>query len=281
MKVPSCLVKVLLVLGLVFHPKVVKALDSFTTEFESFEVKQNGVFGKLFIPKKVKTSVIVIVLGGSSGGIRVERSSELARRGFVSFALGYFRYADLPNTLDNIPVETVSLAIDYLKSKPNLTTTKIVIWGASRGSELAFLAASLDSRVKGVIASSPSKVAWHGARTDNAWTFEQQPVPSLTFNKRSDQPIYLRASNALSDNNLVAAAQFKFERINGPILLFSGQNDNIWPSHTMADDIAQYLRNKQHPFAVIHHSYDTGHSFNDKAIKNIYKRVTHHLVTNF
>ncbi|HVF46420.1 MAG TPA: acyl-CoA thioester hydrolase/BAAT C-terminal domain-containing protein, partial [Pyrinomonadaceae bacterium] len=77
-------------------------------------------------------------------------------------ALAYFGFDTLPAELERIPVETVDRAVDWLAAQPGVDPNRIVLQGGSKGAELALLAASLNKRVAGVIAISPSSVVYEG-----------------------------------------------------------------------------------------------------------------------
>jgi len=244
--------------------------------FEIREVNQKNLVAKLYLPSHSVDVPVVIVIGGSSGGMRTERGELLAKNGIAALTLAYFRYKELPQTLDNIPVESVLNAINFLETTDVVDASKIGIWGASRGSELAFLAASNDSRIKSLAVTTPSKVAWHGMTTPTAWTYQQQKISSLTFDRTGSSPMIERSVKALKSPDKVSAAQFKFERINGPVLLISAENDHIWPSFQMANDIEEYLSRHKYQYSVKHDSYPTGHFFDEKTLPVIYKSVTEH-----
>jgi len=245
-------------------------------EFVLYEIRQKNWLGNLYLPKIASEMPVVIVLGGSSGGMRTEYGELLAKHGFAALTLAYFRADGLPNTLDNIPVESVIDAVDYLSSVKSLEASNIGIWGASRGSELAFLAASNDPRIQSLVATTPSSVAWHGRVTANAWTIKGQAVNSLTFARRSSSSIFERASQALKEHEKVQLAQFEFEKINGPILLISAKNDHIWPSYQMANDIQSYLKKLQFKYVVRHDTYPTGHFFNDATRPIVHASIIDH-----
>ncbi|WP_416306982.1 alpha/beta hydrolase family protein [Neptunicella sp. SCSIO 80796] len=232
-----------------------------TDTFTTVVIENDTLAGHLYIPANSEGVPVVIVLGGSGGGLSNVKGELLAQNGIAVLSLAYFRYKHLPETLDGIAVEYVINAINYLHNMPVFQTSKIGIWGASRGSELAFLAATHDSRIKSLVVTTPSKVAWHGATTPVAWTYNNLAVASLTFDKASDTAVIDKSSMALENPVNVARAQFRFEKINGPILLVSAERDQIWPSFQMARDIEKYLALHQFKHKVIHQSYPTGHTF--------------------
>jgi len=50
------------------------------------------------------------------------------------------------------------------------------------------------------------------------------------------------------------------EQINGPILLISGDDDRMWPSARMGEQIVERLAASRHPYPVLHRRYrQAGH----------------------
>jgi len=50
------------------------------------------------------------------------------------------------------------------------------------------------------------------------------------------------------------------EQIQGPVLLFAGQEDQIWPSATLSEMVTKRLSEHQHPYADRHICYEhAGH----------------------
>ena len=66
--------------------------------------------------------------------------------------------------------------------------------------------------------------------------------------------------SGLSKTNYVNQAAIKVENINGPILLFSGKDDKVWPSSFMADMIEERIKENsfQHSFENIQY-INAGH----------------------
>lgn len=230
------------------------------------KVRAHDIAGELFLPVKLKSSMAVIVLGGSSGRINRDYSERLAAAGIAALSLAYFGAEGLSNTLDSIPMETVSEAINYLESR--LKVQSFGILGVSRGSELAFLAASNDARIKAVVGVVPSSVSWHGQSSPFAWSVAGDHVPSLTFDRRSDSPIYQRAERALESRE-AENAMFQFEKINGSILLVSASKDHIWPSTSMSEEIVKYLHKHNFPHQVMHIKLDDNHFVDSSNIDEI------------
>lgn len=274
----SKLSRLLLVALVMFSVHISLPASANTTETVKSQMTTiNGTHfaAKVFSPTtQTDTTPIIIVLGGSSGGMREQHTQALAQRGFVGVALAYFRYPGLPDTLDNIPVASVSEAIDKLATQFN--SVQFGIWGISRGTELAFLAAINDERINAVAAIVPTNVAWHGQRGSFAWTLNDVPVFGLSFKRRSQKPIFERASEALSNDDLVTKATLPVEKITGDILLLSASADGIWPSTTMSEDMLKYLKSKGFKYSVSHQAMDSGHRFNDEVMAKAYMLMAEH-----
>lgn len=105
-------------------------------------------------------------------------------------------------------------------------------------------------------------------------------VDTLTFARKEKSPVITRASKALENQRQVNKAQFKFEKINGSILLVSAKNDHIWPSYQMAKDIKEYLKQYNFNYPVIHESYSTDHFFSKKTLPEVEQSIIEHFKVN-
>jgi dienelactone hydrolase len=63
-------------------------------------VRHGRLRGTLFIPKDRGPFPGVVDLYGTAGGLVEYRAALLASKGFVTFALAYFAYDDLPRAID-------------------------------------------------------------------------------------------------------------------------------------------------------------------------------------
>jgi len=127
---------------------VVQSADA---EYTVTDIRENNLVGKLYLPENLQSTPAVVIVGGSSGRLNHHYPAMLAERGFAALSLAYFNAEGLPASLDSIPVETVTEALDYLQLQPSINTAGFGIIGISRGSELAFLSASLDYRIQAVV----------------------------------------------------------------------------------------------------------------------------------
>src|SRR4051812_1670389 len=120
-----------------------------------------GLTGELHMPEGKGRAPGLLILGGSEGGHGpAYRFAQLfAKRGFASLGLAYFGDEGVPKTLENVPLEYFTRAIDWLAARPGVDPKRIGIFGGSKGAEAALLVAARDKRIKAVVAGVPSNVA--------------------------------------------------------------------------------------------------------------------------
>jgi uncharacterized protein len=237
-----------------------------------------GFDAELFLPKKDGKRVVVLVLGGSEGGISRQFAQMLAKQGFPALALAYFKTRQTPEYLDMIPLEYFDEVMEWLETKPEFKNKKIVIVGSSKGSELALLLGSKRQEIRGVVAFAPSSVVFQGIPKvfwppRSSWSQKGDPVPFVPY----DPQYYFNHSEEINEGKLrgyyqeslknqeaVQKAEIEVEKINGPILLFSGTEDAMWPSTEMCDMICRRLKEKQFQQTFEHVKYDdAGHTLNE------------------
>lgn len=200
--------------------------------------------GALCTPTEPSGSAVV-VLSGSEGGHRSASflAREFARDGVTALGLAYFGEEGLPSSLHSIPLEYFATAADWLAAQEGVEPDGVVIFGMSRGSEAALLAAAkFPKLIRGAIATVPGNVVLAGWPDGGAaWTLSGQPLPFVdTYGPDCDD----------------AAAVIPVEDIEGPLFLVSSGADEVWPSGAMAEAVERRLRDRQHPFGCTHLHYE-------------------------
>jgi uncharacterized protein len=234
------------------------------------DLRENGLYGELYLPKSDKPVPAIIALGGSEGGLQTISNVGVAfsKQGYAVLALAYFQEEGLPKTLENVPLEYFDKALDWLKSQKGVDAKNIGVIGGSRGSEAALLLASRRSDIKAAVAFAPSGYVWQGLNMTNpmnpgpAWTAGGKPVPFLIPDGMAYRPdnMKLMFINALAKVDQHQDAWIAAEKINGPVLLISGKADALWPSTDMSDALVARLKAKGFKHKVEHLSYDgAGH----------------------
>lgn len=233
-------------------------------------VRDNGLVGTLYQPKNTHQYKYpaVIVLSGSEGGFRHEQAALLASEGYTAFALAYFihgqrEYTDLPHAfpskIHNIPLEYFKKAIDYLQQQPNVDPNKIGIVGTSRGAELALLLGSVFLELRCVVAYVPNHAvqAAFGPsdhlqdETEPSWTYRGKslacsPLKVKNVDWFGHKPVILKQGFVITPESINHS--IAVENINGPVLLISGGDDNMWPSQIMSELIMERLERKKHRY---------------------------------
>lgn len=208
----------------------------------------------------------VVVLGGSEGGLGGARAvaRRLAADGLDALAVSYFGEPGQPPKLDLVPIEPVGRAIAWLKAGPNAGEPVAVV-GVSKGAELALLVASRDNRIKAVVAAVPTHVLWQGidqtgGPTGASWTAEGRSLPYVPYNMSNGfQGVYRLYADSLPTAS--PEAEIAVERIAGPILLVSSDDDGLWPSADMAERIVARLKARGFRHGVTHLNYvGAGHA---------------------
>jgi dipeptidyl aminopeptidase/acylaminoacyl peptidase len=217
---------------------------------------------------------LVVAFGGGSGGNDWERDylkdkrDEFLARGFAVLAIGYFKTDQSPGSLDRISLNAISDTILRIASRhPQLDTSRIILMGASKGGELVLNLASRFSHFKGVIALSTSHVSFPAltiAANTSSWQFNNEevayvPAPFKTIGPALQGDLYTAFAMMLEDEKAVALAEIEVEKINGPILILSGTEDDQWPATQMSDQIVDRLARKGFKYTYQHLPLQGGH----------------------
>jgi uncharacterized protein len=240
------------------------------------EIREPGLVGAFGFPEGVARARSVLALGGSDG-----RPDYLLRllvaEGFACLALAYFNTPDTQPALTEVPLERIEKALRWLRDNPHVEVARdrIALIGASKGGELALLAATVFPELVGpVVAYTPSSVVWEGIDFRqgrppgrSSWSLDGQPLPFLRYpanipSSSSERgisflPIY---DGGLNDTAAVAEAEIPVERATGPILLVSGGDDRMWPAERMCRMVVDRLRRNGRERIVRHLNYpEAGH----------------------
>jgi dienelactone hydrolase len=206
---------------------------------ERIPVGDGGLRGVLFIPAGKERHPGVLVVGGSNGGLPGGQAAWLASHGFTALALAYFRYQDLPQMLEAIPLEYFGRALLWLGQRPEVAGTRLAVMGTSRGGELALQLGSMFPQTGAVVAYVPADVRFPaccgGTAVPYAWTWKGQPLAFVGRFPQRSTPDGMRAA-------------IEVENTKGPVLMISGEADHLWPSAEMADAVVARLKRNHFPY---------------------------------
>jgi dienelactone hydrolase len=230
-------------------------------------VREDGLVATYLRPKGEAVLPLVLVVGGSEGGLKSAESLayRFAEHGYASLAVAYFGAEALPKALANIPLEYFDRAVSWVHRQKLIDRGNLAVVGVSRGAELALLLASHNPAFNRVVAIAPSHVVWGpvGSFKDpkvSAWTRNGQPLPYVTHVREpnySAKP-YRGTPDFLADlrqTAIVEAAAIPLEKIRGAVLLLSGDDDQVWPSTLMSRLAIKRLAAAHHPYRFEHLSF--------------------------
>ncbi|HTT04104.1 MAG TPA: acyl-CoA thioester hydrolase/BAAT C-terminal domain-containing protein [Steroidobacteraceae bacterium] len=221
------------------------------------DVREHGLYAEFYVPAHTGPLPALIAIGGAEGGL--DTVSNLAATfvpsGYAVLALAYFGEPGLPNTLEGVPLEYFRSAVEWLTGRAEVDPRRVAVIGWSRGAEAALLIATDEPKIHAVIAVAPSSYVWVGQnfkRTPGpAWTLGGKPIPYVAPHPPKDfrpgMPIKRLLASFLAQAQSHPDAAIPVERINGSILLLSGDDDHLWPSAQMAKQIVARLKAAHFP----------------------------------
>lgn len=223
----------------------------------------------------------IVLLGGSEGGDMLRYAApRFAEEGYVAASVAYFGAPGLPQSLENIPVETVGNAIAAVAARPDVDPQRIAILGLSKGGELALLTASLYPQIHAVVAVVASPFAWQGisrgfGSPQSSWTYRGKPLPFVPYGSAMGEQFATAASghgaidlrkgydaSYQQNQSDVSEAMFHLENIKGPVFFVAAGDDGIWNSPLQSQIGMTYLREHHHPYPDRVETYPgAGHIF--------------------
>ena len=234
-------------------------------------INDHGFQANFFANENTESQPAVVLLGGGQWGDYW--ANEFAKRGMVGLSLPYVGQQALPSLPEEIELEYFVNAMRWLWKQKAVDPRKILEMGASRNAELALVIAStLPDIVGGVIAYAPSSVSWSNTvlpynsdEVKASWKYQGVDIPYVPMDKISgndsdkiETTEYWEMGLAKADT--IQEALIKVELIKGPILLFSGIDDKVWPAVKMADMIEKRLKDNNFNYVIKNIKYENaGH----------------------
>eukprot|EP00079_Xenopus_tropicalis_P009592 XP_002933784.2 PREDICTED: acyl-coenzyme A thioesterase 5-like [Xenopus tropicalis] len=205
-------------------------------------VREGKVRGSLFLPPGSGPFPAIIDLYGTGGGLMEHRASLLASRGFLTLALAYFDYDDLPKGIGGLHLSYFKEALQYLRSLPQVNNQEVGVIGISKGADLALSMAAFLTGIKAVVS-----VSGCGANSFAPLQCEDFTLPGLGFNPEKikfTEAGVLDFSEAMDDPKEPAnqACLIPAEKSTAAFLFLSGSDDMNWPSSAYSEQIVLRLR---------------------------------------
>lgn len=239
-------------------------------EIRRFSIREKGIVGALYLPPSLKPLPVIVTLSGFLGGLGETKAQLLASHGFAVLALAYFGMEGLPQKLENVPLEYFAKAFEWIKAQPDLDSTKVGLFGVSRGAELALLLGTIyPEYIKAIAAIVPSSVAFSAFENHGnpAWTLNGKPVgsysplPSIDLKtvqgKDPKHPLNTTplVIQEIQKNTALQSAAIPVEKLKCSLLLVSAGDDQIWPSSLFAAEIKERLKNNHSKISIKTYDY--------------------------
>lgn len=225
-------------------------------------ISEAGLIANFFPAAGPGRHPAILVLGGSEGALgtgttRIAKAFQV--EGWTALHLSYYRAPSQPPTLENIPLETFDRALAWLAARADVDAKRIAIVGGSKGAEAALLVASRHPEIVAVVAGMPSSATWPGidwagkGPPGASWSLGGKPLPYLFYGK-PDPALGMRGiyESGLATLPQHPEARIPIEKSPAPVLLICGEDDKLWPSCPMADQLAKadaHVRTLRYPQA--------------------------------
>ena len=117
-------------------------------------VREGRLRGTLFVPNGTGPFSAVLEIYCGAGGLQEARASLLASHQYVTFALAFYAFEDLPAKAEEAELEYFLEAIDYLLSLKYVEKSGVGILGICHSSALALHLSIICPKVKAVVSVS-------------------------------------------------------------------------------------------------------------------------------
>ena len=230
-------------------------IESFDTQ--TLPARYGQVDSKLYLgkPSASQAQPLVVGLGGAEGGNSWtsprwdKQRAHFQAEGYALLALGYFGLTNTPESLDRIALEGIFAAIKSAQANTQISKSCIIVLGGSKGAELALALAAHYPQIDAVIGLMPADTVFPAhtqAMNTSSWAFNRTPLtfvpmPWLATWDFIKGDIGAVMNTMLAQQSLAQAAAISVEKINGPILLISATQDEMWPSTMMSERVMQRL----------------------------------------
>ncbi|XP_054656589.1 peroxisomal succinyl-coenzyme A thioesterase-like [Dunckerocampus dactyliophorus] len=218
------------------------------------DIKDRGVRGTLFIPSGPGPFPGMLDMWGGGGGLLEYRSALLASHGYASLALEYF----LPGELASADLELAYFekAFEIVTHHPAIIPSRVGILGLSLGTIVAMYLAS-ESTVKPTccVCISGGHFFPRGKTLSAVHQMVYGDIEKLHMDDKHN--LIWRDIMTISSD---LSWKLDVRRINCPVMLVNGLDDQNTPTVEFAEDIFQMMRSvgKDHLLTRLEYP-DTGH----------------------
>uniref|UniRef100_A0A8C4RSS8 Bile acid-CoA:amino acid N-acyltransferase-like n=1 Tax=Erpetoichthys calabaricus TaxID=27687 RepID=A0A8C4RSS8_ERPCA len=201
------------------------------------EVRENGIYGTLFLPPGTGPFPGLLDLWGGGGGLVEYRSALLASHGYATLAL---EYLSSKTDFSKIGEKYFEAAFGYLESHPQVSREHVGIFGLCFGASVTLSVAANENKInpKCLVCVSGTHVIRIGESIDKAFA-------DLKLNEKNTR---LDENNHVIWRELVlpiptdSNKKVNLGNLKCPLLLIAGDDDQNWPTPESAEDIEKMMK---------------------------------------
>ncbi|CAD7687523.1 unnamed protein product [Nyctereutes procyonoides] len=225
-------------------PKVSLTLERWYTApgTKRIQVREGHIRGTLFLPPGEGRFPGVIDLFAGVGGLIESRASLLASHGFVTLALAYCDYEDLPSQPEKTDLEYFEEAVNFLLRHPKVLGPGVGIVSISKGAEIGLsMAIHLKQVTATVLINGPNFVIRipqvYRGQISQPLPFSPQLLSINALGLAEFQHNFEEARNEANENFLLP-----IEKAQGHFLFIVGEDDKNLNSKAYAKQATEQLR---------------------------------------
>ncbi|KAM3870189.1 peroxisomal succinyl-coenzyme A thioesterase-like [Diretmus argenteus] len=222
------------------------------------DITEGGVTGTLFLPPGPGPFPGILDLLGGGGGLMEYRSALLASHGFASLSLEYMSPRTVEGSTTHVGNEYFEAAVTQLQQHPQVCSSRIGLVGLSFGVSVA-----LKMAVYSTVIQPSCVVSFCGSHV--------QPVGGsladifAEYNRNVNKTRYDEENRVIWRDLLLpiptdATKKVDVGRLQCPILLIVGEDDQNWPASESAEDMKEMMERagNRHLLTVLSYP-NTGH----------------------
>ncbi|XP_034081989.1 acyl-coenzyme A thioesterase 1-like isoform X1 [Gymnodraco acuticeps] len=220
------------------------------------DIKEKGVRGTLFIPHGPGPFPGLLDMWGGGGGLLEYRAALLASHGYASMALEYFNPAEV-NTAE-LELNYFETAFNIVRDHPQVMSDRVGLFGLSLGSIVSISLAAWSSVVKPrcCVCISGNHTHARGGTIGDVFNEFITNVHKVRMDENNYE-IWRGMGLPIPDD---ISQKVDVGKINCPILLVNGDDDQNWPTVESAEDMAQMMRAAGNEHLLTRLEYpDAGH----------------------
>ncbi|XP_045916042.1 peroxisomal succinyl-coenzyme A thioesterase-like [Micropterus dolomieu] len=223
---------------------------------QRIDIREKGVRGTLFIPTGPGPFPGLLDMWGGAGGLVEYRSALLASRGYVSFVLEYFAPGEQRSA--DVELNLFETGFGFLKDHPQVIPDKVGIFGLSLGSTVTMYLAAESTVIKPRCCVCVSGSHGYARGGPLRGVFELMFKNSHMIRvDENNYHIWREMGLGLTSD---LSKKVDVGKINCPMLLVNGEDDQNWPTVECAEDIARMMQaaGKEHLLTRVQYP-NTGH----------------------